>query len=497
MNPLKTLAEKAGLPEALRDTGEIFSRRRMLMGGFLAAAGAASPARAAPRPSPARWLVNRITMGLNEQELILAESLGYHGYLEYQLNHTAIDDTAFEQRISGYLLHLYDPNNILNNPSYRVTNQLVDCTILRGIFSKRQLYARTVEFWSEHFSLFAEKELLPWFKIHDDRDVVRAHALGKFPDMLMASMKSPSMLIYLDNYTSVAGNPNENYARELLELHTLGVDGGYTQQDVQEVARCLTGWTLFTAGPQRWTFWFDSSRHDNGQKTVLGHTIPAGGGMNDGLMVHNILVNHPSTANFIAKKLCRWFHSYTPPQSLIDAVAATYTATGGDIKEMIRTLFNTLDPTTAPAKFKRPYHMFISSLRAMGAEMTSDPAAGISAIRDRLRGAGHEPHHRIPPDGYPDKIESWVGLLLPRWNFAFQAARNVVDRITFDVTTFMQGAATADAVVSRIDAALFGSAMPAADKTRIRDYLLAYPLTTDRMREAVALALSSPGFQWY
>jgi uncharacterized protein (DUF1800 family) len=336
-----------------------------------------------------------------------------------------------------------------------------------------------------------------WLKLPDDRDAIRAHALGMFPDLLTASAQSAAMMQYLGNNISVVGNPNENYARELMELHTMGVDGGYTQQDVQEVARCLTGWSVSDSMPNQGAFVFRSAWHDNTPKTVLGYNIPAGGWMNDGLIVLDILVNHPSTAKFIAKKMCRRFYGYDVPQSLIDNVAATFTATGGDIRAMLRTLFNSIDPATAPIKFKRPFHFIVSALRALNAQIPSQPAASSSPLRTQLAYNGHEPFHWLTPDGFPDSLEAWGGALLPRWNFAVALMWNQLAGVTVDVNALLNGAVTADAIAARLDQVMFGGAMSAADKTRIRDYLLPDNPPAARISEAIGLAVCSPGFQWY
>jgi hypothetical protein len=279
----------------------------------------------------------------------------------------------------------------------------------------------------------------------------------------------------------------------------MGVSGGYTQQDVVEVARCLTGWGAYE-GPNyaNWfTFYFDPARHDNGQKVVLGQTIPAGGGFNDGLMVIDILMAHPSTAQFVSRKLCRRFYGYNPPQSLINSVAATFTATNGDIKSMLRTLFNTIDPATAPLKFKRPFHHFVSALRGTKADIAGDPNAFGSDLRAQLAAAGHEPFHWGPPDGYPDSLEAWSGLLLPRWNFGSLMMSGSLPGVTVDLNAFLNGASTAAAIAARIDQVMFGGRMPAADRNRIVQYLQPDPPSNARIQEAVALAIASPGYQWY
>jgi uncharacterized protein (DUF1800 family) len=317
---------------------------------------------------------------------------------------------------------------------------------------------------------------------------------------------SATMQIYLDNCTNTGASPNENYAREIMELHTMGADGGYTQQDVAEVARCFTGCGTFVGeNEQQWfTFQFHPQDHDDGPKTVLGNTIPAGGGMNDGLAVIDILMAHPSTANFVAKKLCRRFWGYDPPASLVSAVAASFTSTSGDIKSMVRTLFENIDPADVPLKLKRPYHLYVSAMRATGAEHTGVAYAYDSAIRQQLKSGGHEPYQWGPPNGYPDKFEHWSGLILPRWNFGLALMYDelagqpgVYAGQTVDLAAFLNGAFGLDPVMNQIDARLFGNQMPSAERARITSYLSADPSSEYRIREAIALAIASPAFQWY
>ncbi|HWL92402.1 MAG TPA: DUF1800 domain-containing protein [Phycisphaerae bacterium] len=471
-------------------------RRRLIFGGSLLAGAVAWPrnAKAGPPASAEHWLARRITMGATEEELTLADSLGYDAYLEYHLNPAAIDDSALDTILEAYDSLTMTPAELLDLPQNQPPSELIEAAILRSVFSKRQLFERMVEFWTDHFNIDINTGLNRLLKAVDDRDVIRAHALDTFPNLLIASAHSPAMLFYLDNYASVVGNPNENYARELMELHTLGVGGGYTQQDVVELARCLTGWTIYSqnSGANSLTYRYRAIDHDNDEKTVLGNYVAPGGGQADGDAVLNVLAYHPSTAAFISRKLCKWFYAENPPQTLVDAVAATYTSTGGDIKEMLRTLFHAVDPLAAPLKYKRPYHQFVSAMRATGAAVTAT-----SGLRTQLSAAGHHPFSWGPPDGYPDSLDHWVGLLLPRWNFGASLLNGNVVGATVNINPFLAGATTAAQVADRIDDALFGGTMPANQKSRITQYLLPDNPTTQRKRDAVGLAIGAPAFQWY
>jgi uncharacterized protein (DUF1800 family) len=316
--------------------------------------------------------------------------------------------------------------------------------------------------------------------------------------MLSASAHSPCMLDYLNNDTNTASAPNENYARELMELHTLGVDGGYTQQDVQQVARCFTGWTYFggstTPSSLRYTFRFQASNHDNGQKIVLGNIIPAGGGQQDGETVLQILAAHPSTARFIATKLLRHFWGDSPPPSLVGSVAQMYASTQGDIRSMLRVILSQYITPAAQPKLKRPFHHMVSGLRALNA-VVSTPGN----LQTQMVSSGHSPFNWQPPDGYPDTVAAWSGLLLPRWNFGASLLNSQFTGVTVDTVALTAGLPaplTAASVVARINSLMFGGSMPAAEQTSLTTYLLPNTPTAARIREAFGLAIGSPSFQW-
>ena len=241
---------------------------------------------------------------------------------------------------------------LLNAPQQVVAYDLLESKLLRAIESNRQLAEELDDFWFNHFNVFYEKGSDRFLIPEYERDAIRPNVLGKFRDLLEATAKSPAMLFYLDNFQSVrpdldANNKNrkvkrglnENYGRELMELHTLGVNGGYTQQDVTEVARCFTGWTILE--PRKGGgFFYNDKLHDKGEKVVLGHVIPAGGGMEDGEKVLDILATHPSTAHFISKELAQRFVADNPPDALVEKMAQTFLASNGDIREVMKTMLD-------------------------------------------------------------------------------------------------------------------------------------------------------------
>jgi len=386
-------------------------------------------------------------------------------------------------------LRQYYQQNGLQLPQ-RITAQLQSSRILRAVYSERQLQEVMVDFWSNHFNVFAGKGADRWLLISYDRDTIRPNAMSKFSELLSATAQSPAMLFYLDNFQSVSpdaqagqrmqrgqgrralqrpGMPelpanqqqrrrgiNENYARELMELHTLGVDGGYTQKDVQEVARCFTGWTILAprggaaaaqgmrngARAERLRenagkFFFNPRVHDDGEKLVLGHKIPAGGGFKDGLMVLDILARHPATAKFVATKLARYFVSDDPPSALVTRVAATFTKSNGDIRETLRSVFTSPEfnsPEAYRAKVKRPFELAISALRTLGAETNGGPQ-----LHQWIARMGEPLYGFQTPNGYSDNAESWVntGGLLERLNFGLSLASNRIPGTRVDLKRFV------------------------------------------------------------
>ncbi len=440
---------------------------------------------------PVARLVRRITLGITRDELERAKKLGYAKYLDEQLTPSTLDDRAVSATIATrYPTLRMSPDELYAVSQGTVMTELQEGTLYRAAFSRRQLNERMVEFWSDHFNV--DRNQVYYLKTVDDRDVIRKHAMGKFPALLKASAHSAAMMEYLDQTSSRRGNINENYAREIMELHSVGVDGGYTQQDVNELARVLTGWTVSGRG----IFTYDAPLHDFGPKSVMGRTIPATAqrtglaGKAEADAVIDSLALHPKTAQYVASKLTKFLLQYDPTDAMVQAVAAEFTRTKGDIPAMLRLILSESNLMVAPAKYKRPYHFAVSMVRAMGPAVTS-----MSLVRTLLDNMGQSLFAWETPDGYPDTMEFWSGLVLARWNAAGTLVAQTGAAFNFDVTSFV--GTTAEAGAQLIVDRLLGGEAPVSYVTRLADFLRPSPTSTARVREAVSLALSSAQFQWY
>ena len=336
---------------------------------------------------------------------------------------------------------------LLTAPQQLVAFDLSEGKLYRAILSNRQLEEQLVDFWYNHFNVFldkgADRYLVPTY----EREAIRPHVLGKFRDLLEATAKSPAMLFFLDNWESVGATPrrpnakqparglNENYARELMELHTLGVDGGYTQKDVTEVARCFTGWTI-RQPREGGDFFYNDRVHDKGEKIVLGVKIPAGGGKDDAEKVLDILARHPSTARFISRKLAERFVSDDPPQKLIDKMAKTFRDKNGDIREVMKTMLTSdefFSQAAYRAKVKSPFEMIVSAVRATGAQVDF-----AFPLANQIAQLGQPLYRKLEPTGYSDANSEWVSsaALLARMNFALSLAQNKVQGSKVDASLF-------------------------------------------------------------
>jgi len=477
--------------------------RACLILGLLAltAAQRAPAVTAASFPNDERAIVhalNRLAFGARPGDVDRIRKLGLSAWIEQQLRPERIDNPSMNSRLERLTTLSRPPEelaqdfmaarqarrqrqlqagreetsetmrpegqrplapNAAGQGDRRALVEMAEAKILRAVYSDRQLEEVLVDFWFNHFNVFARKGQTEIYVAEYEREAIRPHILGSFRELLGATANSPAMLIYLDNWLSAdpaaasrlanTGRPgganrrrairpggqragrqpsantaparmprglNENYARELLELHTLGVDGGYTQQDVVEVARAFTGWTI--GRPADPGFRFVGAMHDSGAKKVLGHSIAAGGGIEDGEKVLDILASHPATARHISFKLAQRFVSDAPPPALVDRAAATFTRTKGDLREVVRTIVTSPEffaPAAHRSKVKTPFEFVASALRATGADVRQ--ATG--AVR-ALAGLGMPVYLCQPPTGYDDTADTWVssGALVNRMNFA-------------------------------------------------------------------------------
>jgi len=356
----------------------------------------------------------------------------------------------------------------LRTPRLVASEDLREAKVFRAVYSNRQLEEVLVDFWLNHFNVDANKNVMQVPNLvhlligNYERDAIRPHVLGHFKDLLLATARHPAMLYYLDNWESVApgafsvgpfapnrgfvnGVPNtiipsplarqahginENYGREVMELHTLGVNGGYTQNDVIAVARCFTGWTV--NNPETPEFVFAPFMHDFGEKTVLGHKIPAGGGESDGIEVIDILARHPSTARFISRKLAQRFVADDPPAALMDRMAQTFIKTDGDLRAVLHTMFGSPEFFSEGAwqsKVKSPFEMVVSTVRAMGAEVT-DTYSLVQKIADM----GEPLYGKLEPNGYSNVADSWLSTtgIMGRINFSTALASGLVPGVSID-----------------------------------------------------------------
>ena len=543
---------------------------------------AETPVRAKPLSDEQKIMhvLNRLGFGARPGDVQRVRSMGIQKYIDQQLNPATIDDPVAELKVKnleifnlstselfakypnpGALLQQLEGRNNQANaaanqpqgeqtqaqqrerrqkiaelytkydlkPANQILPSIVANRVLRAVYSERQLQEVMVDFWQNHFNVFAGKAAVRWYIPSYERDVLRKNALGNFKDLVTGTAQHPAMLFYLDNFESVSPNAqqpgngqnarrlqqlmqnggrinqqqrdrikqqtgatdaqidqrikdaqanpqqpaqqqrrrgiNENYARELMELHTLGVDGGYSQNDIIEVAKCFTGWTI--ADPRGYRraaayditgtenrqleriqrlagvpddiesgeFYFNQRNHEKGAKTVLGQKIDEGG-VKDGLKVIDILVSSPATAKHIARKLAVKFVSDTPSDALVGRVADAFQKSKGDIKATLKTLFNDKDffaPENYRAKIKSPFELAVSSIRTLGADTNASPA--MVAMLNKL---GEVPYGYQAPTGYPDTAEDWVntGALLERLNFAVAIASNRIPGTRVDLKGF-------------------------------------------------------------
>jgi len=398
-----------------------------------------------------------------------------------------------------------------------VIDDLQQAKLLRAIYSSRQLNEVLVDFWMNHFNVYANKGPDKFMLGEYERDVIRPHAWGKFEDLLRATAESPAMLFYLDNWLSsdpraplggpgfglrprfeamrrqAANRPkrglNENYAREIMELHTLGVDGGYTQKDVTEVARCLTGWTI-KAVREKPEFIFNERAHDRGDKVVLGQIINAGG-KDEGDKVIHMLATQPATAHFVCLKLARRFVADDPPKALVDRAAQTFRTTDGDIRAVVTMMITSAEfnaPEARSAKIKTPLEFVVSAVRASGAQV--DDARGLAR---RTAEMGMPLYLQQPPTGYKDTADAWVSTsgLLSRLNFALDLAAGRLRGVTVKPDALAPTALDNKALAASLAAQLLPQGLSEATRRTIAEE----SASNLNPAKVAGLVLGSPEFQ--
>ena len=468
-----------------------------------------------PKRDPVLALVQRVTQGFELGEYERARALGYHAYLEEQLAGSTLDESELEARLARMPSLAMSPKELVDTYADDIGTpflELKGALVLRAVYARRQLHERVLEFWRDHFHIDHGKGDAEWALLPEhERTVVLPNALGKFRDLLRAVAFSPAMLFYLDNWLNVRGAPQENYARELLELHTLGLHGGYNEVDVKEVAKCFTGWTLEPdpSSPDFLRARFVPELHTPGPKFVLAQLIPALPASENAGRVLDILAQHPSTARFLARKLCARFLTPQPSDDLVERVAEAYRTSGGDVRAMLRVLLARenlagVAPALAP-KFRRPFHLLTSILRALRADVR-DPLYPVLL----LYLMGQPPLDKVQPDGYPDTVEAWGRSPLARWTSAsFLVAHGVpmiggdplpgvrIDRERLLALLGLDHRRDPSGLARRIDERLLGRTLDEHELDALQAELDGGLLLDPELYEALALALSLPGFQWY
>ncbi len=492
----------------------------------------ARPAAPLPAPTPeriadARHLLNRFAFGPRPGEVERAAALGSERWLEQQFAAKS-GGPELEAALAPHRASLLAPVDLVEDwlgpdgmaemDTRRLREQmkprfkehlahLASAELSRHILSDDQVREVMVDFWVNHFNVFAPKGFVRVFAGDYLERAVRPHALGRFSELLLATARHPAMLIYLDNANSVAPGAqpadakkkgkssglNENYARELLELHTLGLDGGYTQADVIAVARVLTGWSVVRRGG-KFEFVFHAKKHDAEPKIVLGQTFPAGGGEEEGVRLLEFLATHPATGKHLAVELCARFVSDDPPPSCVERAAAAFSESRGEIKAVLRAIVGDSSFWAAGArgaKLKSPIELVASAARALGAK--PDGSTGLSEVLEKL---GEPLLQERVPTGYPDAADEWTssGGLLSRMNFASQLATQSLPGVKVDLDALLPRSKEGDLLGGANAALLSGQATP--ETLRIVGHELEGALDFEQRRAlALALLLGSPEFQ--
>jgi uncharacterized protein (DUF1800 family) len=447
-----------------------------------------------------RAVLDRVCYGVSELEATRVAEIGLEGWIEEQLSLESLPEVDLRWRMRNLDVLSKDADAIRGvHKRHEAVEQLRKGTLLRQVYGRRQIYEMMVEFWTDHFNISIEKGSVWALKIVDDREVIRRHALGSFHDLLSGSAHSPAMLVYLDNQANDRNAPNENYARELLELHTLGVDGGYTQQDVIGMARCLTGWTIkqhFWPGQ----FQFKEQVHDYRSKVVLGMRIDPEGKLEVERVLDN-LGKHPATARHLAVKILRRFVSDEPERLIPDWVGKleqVFMLTRGTINAVLRKLFLdglAKDQALLAPKVKRPVDFVVSALRIISAN--TDGGIALQRFLSRMG----QPTFAWPtPDGPPDTAAHWNSNLVPRWEFSLQLMAGLIDGSETDITSSVWSLAegSASEILQAACEHLLGYSLPEPVSAELlATYREIDGVSRRRAIEAIFSGLlASPGFQY-
>lgn len=454
-----------------------------------------------PEISPEFHLLSRAAHGPWPGDIEKLTKMGVDAWIEEQLNPANIDDNLCELRARRFETIHMPPDMCFEFRKEVLRRDITRHTVLRAVYSQRQLLEVMVGFWTDHLNISLDKGDCVYFKSADDRLVIRPHALGDFRDLIKASAVSPAMLIYLDGKenrkTAPSDIPNENYARELLELHTLGVHGGYSQEDVYQAARCLTGWRV-KESDGRGHVYFDATAHDAGEKRVLGKIIPAGGGERDVDLLVDAVCFHPATADHIAKKLCHRFVGETASSDLVRAISRKFSDTKGSIKESVRAVLCSsefMDTKHRGARFKRPFHFMVSALRILGADTHAH-----DELLGYLQRMGQGPFQYPTPDGYPDEEAYWADALLWRWNFALALTANQIPASVVLVDRLLKsiGWNEKNPDVEHLIAYFNGRAPSKSELAALQSYIKGKdPSKANHRAELTGLILAMPAFQRY
>jgi uncharacterized protein (DUF1800 family) len=464
----------------------------------LAAQAPALPAPAPPDDATLAHVLNRLTYGPRPGDLAELRRVGVDAWIDRQLHPDRLPDAGLRARLARLDAAESEVDFAMEASGRRTIEALQSAKLLRAVYSERQLEEVLVDFWMNHFNVFAGKGPVKFMLARYEADVVRPRVWGRFEDLLRATAASPAMLFYLDNWLSSTPQVqtrtgkrrglNENYARELMELHTLGVDGGYTQKDVTEVARCFSGWTITPPRGDDPRFVFRTRLHDRGDKVVLGQRIRAGG-QDEGERVLHLLATQPATAHRIAYKLARRFVADEPPPALVDRVAGVFRATDGDLRAVVRSVVTSpefLGDTSRGAKVKTPLEFVASAARAAGAEV-NEPRV----LARRVALMGMPLYLQQPPTGYGDTAGDWVSSsgLVARLNFALELAAGRLPGVAPAATLTAAGHGEGEALDALATRLVPGGLSPTTRRTVAAEARAADPA------RIAGLLLGSPEFQ--